>query len=397
MLGASYISITRSPALLGHGDNLAQPFYQTIQPGQTISIYDQVQETDALIKQLAPVLNSPFALNYVTVNSGGYTYPIADTTLGGIEVMAKDYNGQFYIFADTRDSETQTNIHATFTIADKNALSVTVVNENRTIPVVNGVFSDTFANGATVHIYQVNDGPTQSPSAPAAPTISTFSPDAGAIATDHITNANVLTLNGMAAASSTLTLYDGTALLGTASTDSSGHWTYVTAALGDGVHNFTATDTLSGVTSSVSNAFAVTIDTATPAAPVITSDVTGSNNAVTISGTALDHGIAEAGDVIKIYDGSTLIGTTATNSSGGWTYATNPLASGDHPLTATVTDLAGNTSAHSQVVDPVIAPAAPSIAPDAPSIAPDAPSIAVYLSGVNVLTLSGSAEANTAS
>ena len=77
---------------------------------------------------------------------------------GGLEVMAKDYNGQFYIFADTRDSETQTNISATFTIADPNATSVTVVNENRTIPVINGVFTDTFATAATVHIYQVNDG-----------------------------------------------------------------------------------------------------------------------------------------------------------------------------------------------------------------------------------------------
>jgi hypothetical protein len=97
-----------------------------------------------------------------------------------------------------------------------------------------------------------------------------------------------------------------------------------------------------------------------------------------------------------IYDGSTLIGSTATNSSGGWTYTTNPLVADTHSLTATVTDLAGNTSAHSQAVDPVIPPAAPSIAPDAPSIAPDAPSItAVYLSGVNVLTLNGSADANT--
>ena len=59
--------------------------------------------------------------------------------------MAKDDNGQFYIFADTRNSKTQTNIPATFTIADKNATSVTVVNENRTIPVTNGVFTDTFA------------------------------------------------------------------------------------------------------------------------------------------------------------------------------------------------------------------------------------------------------------
>src|SRR5262249_49204251 len=188
-------------------DNLAQTFYQTIQPGQTISIYNQVKATDALIEQLAPVLNSPFALNYVTVSSGGYTYPIVDTTLGGIEVMAKDYNGQFYIFADTRDSETQTNISATFTIADKNATSVTVVNENRSIPVVNGVFSDTFAYAWTVHIYQVNDNPS------GAPIIASFSPDSGT-GGDGITNATTLTLSGSAAANSMVTVFDGQTPIG---------------------------------------------------------------------------------------------------------------------------------------------------------------------------------------
>jgi hypothetical protein len=36
------------------------------------------------------------------------------------------------------------------------AVSVTVVGEKRTIRVVNGTFTDTFATGATVHIYAVN-------------------------------------------------------------------------------------------------------------------------------------------------------------------------------------------------------------------------------------------------
>src|SRR3989475_3858697 len=108
-------------------DNLEQPFYQMIQPGETISIYNQVKATDALVEKLAPVINSPFALNYVTVNGSHYDFGTPDHTLGGLELMAKDYNGQFYIFADTRDSETQHNIPATFTIADLNATSVTVV------------------------------------------------------------------------------------------------------------------------------------------------------------------------------------------------------------------------------------------------------------------------------
>src|SRR5262249_6707130 len=100
-------------------DNLTQPFYQTVQPAQTSSIYDQVKAADALVEQLAPVINSPFAMNYVTVNGPHYSYGTPDLTLGGLEVMAKDYNGQFYICADTRDSETASNIPATFTIADK--------------------------------------------------------------------------------------------------------------------------------------------------------------------------------------------------------------------------------------------------------------------------------------
>ena len=52
--------------------------------------------------------------------------------------MAKDYNGQFLSSPILENSETKTNIAATFTIADPNATSVTVVNENRTIPVTNG-------------------------------------------------------------------------------------------------------------------------------------------------------------------------------------------------------------------------------------------------------------------
>jgi hypothetical protein len=149
-------------------DNLADPYYQTVQSGQTISIYDQVKATDALVEHLAPVLNSPTALGYVTVSP-------TPTTFNGIETMAKDYNGQFYIFADTRDSETQHNIPATFTVKDLNATSVTVVNENRTLPVTNGVFTDTFANAWTVHIYQVNDGSGPLPPPPPVDTPPTVS------------------------------------------------------------------------------------------------------------------------------------------------------------------------------------------------------------------------------
>src|SRR5262249_44709546 len=158
-----------------------------------------------------------------------------------------------------------------------------------------------------VHIYQVNDGSGSSGTssagsgAPAIPAITSFSPDTGSVA--GLTDANVLTLAGTAAANSTVNLYDGTVLLGTAAAGASAAWSFPTTTLADGVHSFTATDTLAGVTSASSATLAVTVDTIAPAAPIITSDVTNSNNAVAINGTALDHGVGEAGDLIQIYDG----------------------------------------------------------------------------------------------
>ncbi len=96
--------------------------------------------------------------------------------------------------------------------------------------------------------------------APAAPTISSVSPDTG-VAGDGITNASTLTLTGTAVASSTVNVYDGATLLGTATANASGAWTFTSGTLGNGAHSFTATDTVSGVTSGASAALNVTVDT----------------------------------------------------------------------------------------------------------------------------------------
>jgi len=125
-------------------DNNFEDAYYT-----TTGITPQAQATNGLITSLAPVLNDDTALNYVTASR-------APTSFSGIETMAKYHDGQFTIFADTRDSGSVTDIPATFHVADPSATSVTVVNENRTIPMVNGTFTDTFATGSTVHIYRVN-------------------------------------------------------------------------------------------------------------------------------------------------------------------------------------------------------------------------------------------------
>ena len=74
----------------------------------------------------------------------------------------------------------------------------------------------------------------------AAPAIASFSTDSGT-AGDGITSDNTLTLTGTAEANSTVQVYDGATLLGTATANGSGAWSFTTGALADGAHSFTAT------------------------------------------------------------------------------------------------------------------------------------------------------------
>ena len=78
--------------------------------------------------------------------------------------------------------------------------------------------------------------------APVAPTIASFSTDSGVVG-DGITNDNTLTLTGTAEANSTVKVYDGATLLGSATANGSGAWSYTTAALTNGAHSLTATAT----------------------------------------------------------------------------------------------------------------------------------------------------------
>ena len=71
--------------------------------------------------------------------------------------------------------------------------------------------------------------------------------------------------------------------------------------------------------------------------PVITSEVLSKSGAVTLTGTT-----GEANDTIAVYDGTTLLGTTATASNGIWNLTTGNVSNAVHAYTATATDVAGN-------------------------------------------------------
>ena len=194
------------------------------------------------------------------------------------------------------------------------------------------------------------------PTAPAAPTITKFSPDTG-VAGDHITDANTLTLTGTAVANSTVKVFDGSTQVATTTADSSGGWTLTTTKLADGSHSLTATDTVSGTTSAASAALSVTIDTVAPNAPVETgASIVSGTTKVQLTGTA------EANSTLQVFDGTIQVGTATANSSGAWSLTTGTLASGSHSFTAKATDAAGNTSLASAALAATIpsAPTAPS-------------------------------------
>ncbi|WP_245309477.1 Ig-like domain-containing protein [Bradyrhizobium retamae] len=221
--------------------------------------------------------------------------------------------------------------------------------------------------------------PPSTPTPPSAPTIASFSNDTGA-AGDGITSDNTLQLQGTAAANSTVKVLDGTTQIGATTANSSGAWTYTTAALSDGNHSLKATATTTSGTSSTSSVLALKIDTAAPTAPTMATPTNNANGGLNLAGTA------EANSVVKVFDGTTQIGTATANSGGAWGYTTGALAAGSHSLTAKATDAAGNTGAASAVVTASIGTSAPPVPPTSPT---PTPSEQVESAGATSLVESG--------
>jgi Bacterial Ig-like domain/RTX calcium-binding nonapeptide repeat (4 copies) len=127
---------------------------------------------------------------------------------------------------------------------------------------------------------------------------------------------------------------DGNAINDTAMADATGAWTFMPTGLADGQHTIVASETdAAGNTGTASLIF--TLDTVPPN-PIITREVLNSGK-VTLTGTT-----AEANDTVSIYDGSNLLGSTTTDSSGNWKFVTGKVSDTVHVYTIGATDLAGN-------------------------------------------------------
>ena len=226
---------------------------------------------------------------------------------------------------------------------------------------------------------------TSAPSATLNLKVDTQSPTVPTITTaKNPTNDNTPTVTGKAEANSTVTIHVGSVAVGTTTADASGNYTYTfSTTLADGSHAISATSTdASGNTSAKSNVLNLVVDTQAPAAPVVTARTTPANdNTPTVIGTA------EANSTVTIYADGTAAGTTTADASGKFTYTFGTaLSDGNHAITATVTDAAGNTSTMSAPLNINI----DTKAPNAPTI-----TTAKNPTNDNTPTVTGKAEANS--
>ena len=226
-----------------------------------------------------------------------------------------------------------------------------------------------------------------------APTKPVFSLDAasdtGISATDKITNAKTPKITGTAEAGSTVTLFEGTTVLGTATVatgSAGGAFTITSGTLTDGDHVLTVqAKDAAGNVSILSDALKVTIDTKAPDAPVLpTLDAdsdTGISSVDGITKTAIPviKGVAEAGSKVELFDGTKSVGTATAAVDGKYAITASSLPDGVHKLTVKATDIAGNTSAASAVLSittDTVGPAVPVITTKPGAVNTNAPTIA---------------------
>jgi large repetitive protein len=180
-------------------------------------------------------------------------------------------------------------------------------------------------------------------------------------------------LTGNAEDGSTVTVYDNGTQIGTTTANAStGHWGFLIGRLADGsTHSYTitATDAVGNV-SQQSTALSFTVDITPPAKPTTPADnavVNGYVNAAHDTAAQALTGSAEDGSTVTVYDNGTKVGsTTASTSTGAWSYPIGQLADGStHSYMVTATDVAGNVSQPSAALNfrvditPPATPAAP--------------------------------------
>ncbi|EMM3943796.1 BapA prefix-like domain-containing protein [Pseudomonas aeruginosa] len=333
-----------------------------------------------------PVVNPSNGSTLSGTAEPGATVTLTDGNGNPIGQVTADGSGN-WSFTPTTPLPNGTVVNATATDASGNTSagsSVTVDSVAPATPVVNPsngtTLSGTAEPGSSVTLTDGNGNPIGQVTADGSGNWS-FTPSTpladgtvvNATATDPAGNTSgqgSTTVDGVAPATPTVNLSNGSSLSGTAepgstviltdgngnpiaevTADGSGNWTYTpsTPIANGTVVNVVAQDAAGNSSPGAS----VTVDSQAPAAPVL-----NPSNGTTLSGTA------EPGAIVTLTDGNgNPIGQVTADGSGNWSFTPGtPLANGT-VVNATASDPTGNTSAPASTTVDSVAPAAPVVNP----------------------------------
>ncbi|EOE8063590.1 Ig-like domain-containing protein [Pseudomonas aeruginosa] len=333
-----------------------------------------------------PVVNPSNGTTLSGTAEPGATVTLTDGNGNPIGQVTADGSGN-WSFTPTTPLPNGTVVNATATDASGNTSagsSVTVDSVAPATPVINPsngtTLSGTAEPGSSVTLTDGNGNPIGQVTADGSGNWS-FTPSTpladgtvvNATATDPAGNTSgqgSTTVDGVAPATPTVNLSNGSSLSGTAepgstviltdgngnpiaevTADGSGNWTYTpsTPIANGTVVNVVAQDAAGNSSPGAS----VTVDSQAPAAPVL-----NPSNGTTLSGTA------EPGATVTLTDGNgNPIGQVTADGSGNWSFTPGtPLANGT-VVNATASDPTGNTSAPASTTVDSVAPAAPVVNP----------------------------------
>ncbi len=326
-----------------HGLTTSVPYVDTIAPTTTGTIDSFADNVGPIQNPAAPsgtktddttpTLNGSLTAALVT---GEVLNVYRGATLAGTATVT----GTTWTFTDTTPSDGSYTY--TVRVADASGNLGTVSNNfNLTVDTT----APSTADGYAVAIVNFTDD---------------VAPQTGVQGAGTSTNDTAPLLNGSVTglqAGDVVRIYEGTSLLGTA-TVSGGTWSFQLAATTEGVHSYTAKlADAAGNEGLASAPFSLTVDTTAPSAgtgyavaitvytddqPAQTGDFasgsTTNDTSPLLQGTV--NGL-QTGDLVRIYEGTTLLGT-ATVTGSSWTYQVTGATDGLHTYTAKLADAAGN-------------------------------------------------------
>ena len=137
----SIIAGARGIIYFNHSFGGPNPTQHCLREPAYAAVRAAVKSTNQLVTQLAPVLNAPFADGFVSAGPS-------------VRTMAKFHDNKYYVFAGSKENRAST---PTLSLSGVDSGTATVIGENRTIPISNGRFSDSFADGNAIHIYRIDN------------------------------------------------------------------------------------------------------------------------------------------------------------------------------------------------------------------------------------------------